>query len=125
MAVAEVEAGFWPNMPPALDWALLPAPAPPALPNKPPALDEVVAAGCVVDSAVVAAGLDAALPNRLLADDVGFAALAKRFEACFVASVGGAPAGVVEAMENIGFAGVDVAAPAAAKGLDVKLGVEV
>lgn len=64
-------------------------------------------AGCEVVCAVVVAGLPR-LENKLVEPPDWPAALPKRLVAGFEASAGGAPAGVVEGIENKGLAGVDV-----------------
>ena len=80
---AELAAGFAPNKPP-----------PPLAVLAPPKRPEV---GAVVVCSVVVLGFDAAPPAKL---PNAFAGLEE--------SIGGAPAGVVDGRENVGFAGVAV-----------------
>lgn len=94
---ADVAAGLFPNRPVE---GVLPACAP----AKRPEPVVVVVAGCV-EEVVVVLGF---APNRLEVEVAGWALAGwKRLEAAgFEESAGGAPAGVVDARENIGLAGV-------------------
>jgi hypothetical protein len=105
-AAAGVAAGVAPappNKPLAAGAAGAAGLAPPNSPEEAGAAAPA-AAGCAVDPAAVVAGL--APPKRLEALEVPEAAGKSPPEAGFDESAGGAPAGVVEGRENIGFAGV-------------------
>lgn len=83
------------------------------VPNIPPLAGALVAAGCVA-GAVVAAGL---APNKDEVEvDCCAPALPNKPVPAGLDTPGGAPAGVVEASENMGFAGVAAVAAVGAEG---------